>query len=69
MSEREEYPFGFSLEQMDVPAFFNMRDWLEKAVREAGADVTGKGVGMGEADLDIVLEGMKYNVRIKPLPT
>lgn len=46
---------------------FNMRDWLQKALEAQGAIKRGAGCGMGEADIDIELEGCKYNVRIKPI--
>lgn len=59
--------FGKTLNEMDVEAFFNMREWLEKAIQAKGAKVTGKGIGMGQADLDFELEGMKYTVSIRPL--
>jgi len=59
--------FGFTLDEMDIEAFFNMREWLEKAIEAKGANVTGKGVGCGQADIDFILEGMKYNVSIRPM--
>ncbi len=60
--------FGFSLDEMDVSAFFNMRDWLQKAIEAQGAKMVGGGIGMGQADIDIDLEGCRYNISIKPLP-
>lgn len=32
MNDNQDYPFGYSLDKMDVHAFLNMRDWLEKAL-------------------------------------
>jgi hypothetical protein len=46
---------------------FNMRDWLEAALAAKGAKIVGGGSGMGMADLDIELEGYKFNVVIKPV--
>lgn len=63
----DDAPFGTYLHEMDVEAFFNIRDWLAKACREAGATCTGAGVGMGQADIDIELEGYRYNISIKPI--
>lgn len=63
-----EYPFGFALHEMDVEAFFNMRGWLQAAVEAKGAKMTGGGLGMGQADIDIELDGCAYNISIKPLP-
>ena len=67
MDETQQHPFGYSLDTMDVMAFYNMREWLRAAVEAAGAKCDGGGVGMGQADLDFVLDGMRYNVSIKPL--
>lgn len=62
------YPFGYSLPEMDIEAFFNMRDWLKSACEAKGAKMVGGGVGCGQADIDIELEGARFNVSIKPLP-
>jgi len=59
--------FGETLEEMDVEAFFNMRDWLSNALLKAGGKQVGAGIGMGQADVDIVLDGMEYCVSIRPL--
>lgn len=58
--------FGETLEEMDVEAFMNMRDWLEKAITKAGGRVTDAGVGMGKADIGFTLLGMPYSVEIRP---
>lgn len=63
-----EHLFGYSLEEMDVEAFFNMRDWLQKACEAQGGKMVGGGVGMGQTDIDIELEGCRYNISIRPLP-
>jgi len=60
--------FGKTLDEMDVEAFLNMREWLEKAVEAAGAEVTDAGVGAGKADLGILLEGHGYSISIRPRP-
>lgn len=59
--------FGKTLDEMDVEAFFNMRDWLKAACEAKGARMTGGGVGLGQADIDIELEGHRYNISIRPL--
>lgn len=51
---------------IDFEAAFNSRDWLRQALEARGAKVVGGGAGVGGADLDIVLEGMAFNVRIAP---
>lgn len=51
----------------DVEAFFNMRSWLSKAVEKSGAKVHGAGIGMGQADIDIELEGARFNISIRPI--
>lgn len=58
--------FGKTLDEMDLEAFMNMRDWLEKAVTDAGATVTDAGVGGGKADIGISLEGHSYGLSIWP---
>lgn len=65
---RAEYPFGFALNEMDVEAFWNMRKWLEAAVTAAGAKITGAGLGCGQADVDIEMDGCRYNISMKPMP-
>lgn len=55
------------LASMDVHAFLNMRDWVQAACEAKGAKMTGGGVGCGQADIDIELEGYHYNISIKPL--
>lgn len=64
---KEEYPFGYYVGDMDAEAFFNMRDWLQEALEAKGARKTGGGMGCGQADIDIELEGVHFNVSIKPL--
>jgi hypothetical protein len=64
-----EFPFGGTLdEEMHVETFLNMRDWLKRAVERQGARMTGGGIGCGQADIDIELEGHHYNISIRPLP-
>jgi hypothetical protein len=50
----------------DGEQMLNMRDWLQRAVERAGARMTGGGCGMGEADIDVELDGHGFNIRIKP---
>lgn len=51
---------------MDVEAAMNARGWLEAAILKAGAEVTDKGLGLGQADLGILLDGMPFDLSIKP---
>lgn len=51
----------------DVESMWNMRQWLRAAIEAKGAKQTGAGMGMGEADIDFVLEGHKFNVVIKAM--
>lgn len=67
-AEKRAYPFGCSLDEMDVEAFLNVRTWLKDALESKGATFDGGGIGMGRADIDITLEGHRYNVAIRPLP-
>jgi len=63
----EKNEFGYFLDEMDVEAFHNMRDWLEMALVAKGAKVEGSGIGCGVAELEILLVGLRFNVSIKPL--
>ena len=58
--------FGETLEEMDVEAFFNMREWLCEAIRAKGAKITDQGIGMGKADIGFELQGAPFMVTIKP---
>lgn len=60
-------PNAQPLSAMDVEAFLGMRDWLERALAAQGAKTAGAGIGCGQADLDIELDGHRYNVSIRPL--
>lgn len=51
----------------DPSQLFAMRRWLEDACKNRGAKVTGGGIGMGSADIDIELEGHSYYLIIKPI--
>lgn len=51
----------------DVAATFNMRGWLRKAVEAQGARMTGGSVGPDDADIDIELDGCKFNICIRAL--
>lgn len=66
--KQNAYPFGFSLDEMDTDAFFNMREWLTKAVEAAGAKRYAGGIGMGQADIAVEMDGANYEITIRPLP-
>ena len=51
----------------DVEAAFNMRDWLQAACEAKGARMIGGGFGMGQADIDVELEGCRFNISIRPV--
>lgn len=67
MNDNDAYPFGFAIQDMDMAAFETMRAWLRAAVESAGARVSGSGIGMGQADIDVELDGAKFNITIRPL--
>lgn len=50
----------------DTISLINMRKWLQDAIEAKGAKQIGAGMGMGEADIDFILEGCEFNVTIKP---
>ena len=51
----------------DPETLLNSRDWLRRALESRGAKIVGGGVGCGQADLDIELEGCAFNVSIRPI--
>ena len=51
----------------DVEAMMNVRTWLEKALEKSGAKIVGGGMGMGTADVDITLEGFRFDVSIRAI--
>lgn len=51
----------------DIEAAMNMRAWVERACEAAGAKRVGAGIGFGQADIEIELEGCRFNVSIRPL--
>lgn len=61
-----EQPLGFDSADEIGPAL-NMRDWLRDACEAKGAKMVGGGIGFGQADLDIEVEGFRYNLSIKAL--
>lgn len=62
LSDMELHPdFG------DPEHLLNMRYWLQAAIEAKGAKQTGAGFGMGNADIDFILEEHKFNIIIKPL--
>jgi hypothetical protein len=67
----EKYPFGYSYDDMDVEAFMNLRNWLEKCLIKGGATIDGWGIGYGQTDVeievDIEMECHRYTVSIKPI--
>lgn len=51
----------------DVKTLWNSRIWLQSALEGKGAKVFGYGMGDGQVDLDIKLEGQMFNVSIRPI--
>ena len=47
---------------------YPLRHWMEEAIRAHGGRVTGAGCGFGEADIDVELDGERFNVVIRPRP-
>lgn len=60
---------GFS--RLDLDALFNLRTWVEEAIRAKGGKIVGAGIGeggkMGRADLQVELAGHQFNLEIQPL--
>ncbi len=60
--------FGKTLDEMDIEAFLNMRDWFEAAIEKHGGKVIDGGMGFGRADIGVELDGVKFGVQIRPRP-
>jgi hypothetical protein len=58
--------FGKTLDEMDVTAFMNVRDWVEDALKAKGGEITDAGIGMGQADLGVRIDGMPFGISIRP---
>jgi len=55
-----------TLDEMDIEAFLNIRDWFENAITKKGGKIIDAGMGCGRADLGVELEGHEYSVSIRP---
>ena len=64
----EKYPFGRTLDEMDVEAFLNVRTWVEDALEAKGAEITDGGVGMGRVDIGVLIDGAPFGISIRPRP-
>jgi hypothetical protein len=51
----------------DPHTLLNSRAWLQKALEKSGGKMFGGGIGGGQADLDVRIEGFEFNVSIKPI--
>lgn len=68
MSNDNDAPF----EMLDLESLFNARQWFQDAVEAKGATVIGAGIGvkgdLGMADLDVEIDGFRFNLEITPRP-
>lgn len=64
-----EFPGGFQFASNfgDAETLFNSRAWLEAALSARGASIVGGGIGCGQADLSIMLDGFPFTVSIRPV--
>lgn len=60
-------PIQFHESFGDPVTLMNSRDWLQRALESKGAKMIGGGCGMGQADIDILLDGCKFNISIRPI--
>ena len=70
MTEERKMPNNTPFEKLDLDSLFNIRQWVQDAVEVKGAKVTGAGIGvkhdLGMADIDIEIEGYRFNLEITP---
>ena len=50
-----------------TPELINLRDWLRAALESAGGQTTGSGVGCNFVDIELELQGCRFDVTIKPI--
>lgn len=55
-----------NLNEMDIEAFLNIRDWFMDAIIAKGGKIVDSGMGAGKADLGVELEGHRFSVQIRP---
>ena len=51
-------------DEMELRKLFEVRNFVEDALEERGADVTDSGLGRGYADVAFVFEGKTYALKI-----
>lgn len=61
-------PLQGMVDGSDPKITLNMRDWLERAIKASGAVIHGKSFGCSSADIDFEIEGVRFNVEIRPTP-
>lgn len=70
METKSDLPFEGSMELAegfgDPQKLLAARNWLASALRDAGAEAYSAGIGCGQADIDIKINGLSYNVSIRP---
>jgi hypothetical protein len=49
------------------PEMINLRDWLKAALEKAGGITTGSGIGGCQVDVELELEGHRFNVSVSPV--
>ena len=62
------------IEKNEIPQFddsieglLSLREWLENCLKANGAVITGGGIGMGAADVDIQLNNAHYTLSIRKM--
>lgn len=62
--ENSATPVEITGEPGSTELLLSVRRWLHQAVESQGAAVTGSGVGFGQADVRIVVDGRRFTVSI-----
>ena len=66
MTNDNDTPFS----ELDLESLYGIRAWVKEAVEAKGATFLGGCVGvkgsLGMADLDIEIDGFKFNIEITP---
>lgn len=45
----------------------NLRDWMRKALEAAGGQTTGSGFGCSWVDIELEIDGHRFEVTVKPI--
>jgi hypothetical protein len=73
MTKKNDEGFlGFTKRQVEengIKDVLNKRNWLEKLLSKEKVTVKGSGIGFGQGDIDVEIDGRQYTISIRPCRT